>query len=188
LLLDLPAHGESTGARITFGARESAGVFAAVAWLRDRLPGERVGAIAISLGGAATLLGPTQLPLDALVLESVYPTIESALHHRLAARLGRAPATLLVPVFTRALAPVLGVTAADLRPIDRIGAVTAPLLVLSGTEDDRTPPAEAAALAARARVRLNLIPGAGHADLERHDPAGYWRIVGPFLAALLRQP
>ena len=186
LLLDLPAHGESPGARITFGAREAAGAAAALAWLRDRLPGERVGAIAVSLGGAAALLGPQPLAVDALVLESVYPTIESALHHRLAIRLGDGPAALLVPVFTAVLSPILGVSPTDLRPIERIGAVTAPLLILSGAEDARTPPAEAAALAARARAPLHLLPGAGHVDLERHDPAAYWRIVEPFLTAHLR--
>ena len=36
----------------------------------QRLPAERVGAIGSSLGGAAALLGPGPLPVDALVLES----------------------------------------------------------------------------------------------------------------------
>lgn len=52
LLVDLPAHGESLGERITFGAREAAGVTSALAFLRNELPDERVGVIGVSLGAA----------------------------------------------------------------------------------------------------------------------------------------
>ena len=38
LLIDLASHGESPGARITFGAREAAGVRAALAYLARNLP------------------------------------------------------------------------------------------------------------------------------------------------------
>ena len=36
LLIDLPTHGESSGDRITFGAREGEGVNAALAFLREK--------------------------------------------------------------------------------------------------------------------------------------------------------
>ncbi|HEY9425765.1 MAG TPA: alpha/beta fold hydrolase, partial [Gemmatimonadaceae bacterium] len=91
LLIDLPSHGESEGARITFGARESEGTRAALAYLRRVAPGERVGAIGASLGGASLLLGtrgPAANGADAVVLESVYPTIGEAVADRLRIRLG----------------------------------------------------------------------------------------------------
>ncbi len=190
LLIDLPAHGESPGARITLGARESTGAGAALAWLRARLPGERIGAIGISLGGAATLLGSTPLPVEALVLESVYPTIDAALSNRLRVTTGAVPTAILAPLFHMLLPPVLGVGAADLRPIDRIGGIAAPLLLLAGAEDDRTTLAESRALfdAAPAPKRLVVVPGAGHVDLAAHDPAFYWGAVLPFLAGSLRAP
>lgn len=190
LLIDLPAHGESPGARITFGAHEAAGAAAALAWLRARLPGERIGAIGISLGGAAALLGPAPLAVEALVLESVYPTIDAALSNRLRVAAGVVPATLLAPLFHVLLPPVLGVGAADLRPIDRIGGITAPLLLISGAVDDRTTLAESRALfaAAAAPKRFLAIPGAAHVDLAAHDPALYWGAVLPFLAGALRAP
>jgi uncharacterized protein len=75
LLFDFQAHGESTGTRITFGHREGQDAAAAIAYMRARLPGERVGAIGSSLGGAAALLAPKPLDVDALVLESVYSEI-----------------------------------------------------------------------------------------------------------------
>lgn len=190
LLIDLPAHGESPGARITFGARESAGAAAALAWLRARLPGERMGAIGISLGGAATLLGPAPLPVEALVLESVYPTIDAALANRLRVAAGAVPAALLAPLFHLLLPPGLGVSAADLRPIDRISGIAAPLLLVTGAEDNRTTPAESRVLfsAAPAPKRFLAIPGAGHVDLATHDPDRYWGAVLPFLAGALRTP
>src|ERR1700722_1585056 len=57
LLFDLQAHGESTGDRITFGIKEGLDVQSALDVLRQKAPGERVGVIAVSLGGAAALLG-----------------------------------------------------------------------------------------------------------------------------------
>lgn len=85
LLFDFQAHGESPGKRITFGYLEALDAEAAVAFARQRLPGERIGAVGTSLGGAAALLGPAPLPVDALVLESVYPDIRSATANRIRA-------------------------------------------------------------------------------------------------------
>ena len=76
LLFDFQAHGESGGSRITFGKLEGMDAAAAVRFARGRAPGEPLGAVGISLGGAAALLGPGVLDVDALVLEAVYPTID----------------------------------------------------------------------------------------------------------------
>src|SRR5205823_4532680 len=88
LLVDLPAHGESSGDRITFGVREGAGVTAALAYLRQQLPGERVGVIGVSLGAASLVLSRPSPTPDAVVLESMYPTIEEAVADRLVLHLG----------------------------------------------------------------------------------------------------
>src|SRR5215467_1073229 len=53
LLIDFPGHGESSCERITFGARESQGVTASLEYLRRRLPQDRIGVVAVSLGAAA---------------------------------------------------------------------------------------------------------------------------------------
>jgi pimeloyl-ACP methyl ester carboxylesterase len=79
LAIDLQSHGESTGIRITFGVLESQDALSAVEYLRSRLPNEKIASIGVSLGGAATLLGPRSSPVDALVLESVYPDIDRAI-------------------------------------------------------------------------------------------------------------
>lgn len=193
LLFDFQAHGESTGRRITFGYRESLDAASAVAFLRAKAPGERLAAIGQSLGGAAALLGQAPLPVDGLVLESVYPDIDHALGNRFNVVLGpvgRLMTPWLVPLFDTVLESVLGFRAADLRPIDHIGAVTAPLLIASGTADDRTPTAETQSLYdhASAPKQLWLVEGAHHVDLEAYTPEAYWRIVMPFLTKTLQTP
>ena len=193
LLFDFQAHGESTGRRITFGKLEALDAAAAVAFARDRAPGERVGAVGISLGGAAALLGPEPLDVDALVLESVYPDIDAALANRLRAALGGIVGPVAVPVlgplFKLLLPPILGVRPAELRPVDRIGEVRVPVLVAAGTADDRTTLAESQDLFAHVRAPGTFwaVPGAGHEDLQRFDPVGYERVVLAFLDHHLRQ-
>jgi alpha-beta hydrolase superfamily lysophospholipase len=188
LLIDLPAHGESSGEWITFGKQEGAGVRAALAYLAQRLPDERVGVIAVSLGAAATVLANPQSAPAALVLESMYPTIEEALKDRLALHLG---------AWGRALSPLLlcqlpwrtGVSAAELRPIDQIGQLHSPLLLVSGAEDRHTTLAETERLFAAAvePKALWIVGGAAHVDLHDIDRAAYEARVGGFLAEQLRR-
>jgi fermentation-respiration switch protein FrsA (DUF1100 family) len=193
LLFDFQAHGESPGRLITFGHLEALDAAAAVAFVRQHLPNERIGAIGVSLGGAAALLGSAPRPVDALVLESVYPDIDAALSDRLRASLGAIAGPVLTPVlrtaFETLLPPVLGVGLAGLRPIDHIGGVTAPILIASGIADDHTTIAETRAMFARAAEPKQFwaVPGAAHVDLEQHDPVAYWGIVLPFLTQHLQQ-
>jgi uncharacterized protein len=191
LLFDFQAHGESTGARITFGHREGQDAAAAVAYVRARLPNERVGAIGSSLGGAAALLAPAPLDVDALVLESVYSDIGAAIENRIIAVLGPIGTVVAPPttaLFKLLLPPFLGVTAADLRPIDRIAQVRAPVLVAGGMLDDRTSIVETRRMFARANEpkQLWVVARAGHVDLEGFAPAEYRSHVLAFMIETLR--
>jgi len=192
LLFDFQAHGESTGARITFGYLEGRDANSAVAFMRARLPAERVGALGTSLGGAAALLGPEPLGVDALVIESVYPDIHAAIANRirttLGARLGAVLTPPLVGLFMGLLPPVLGIDPARLRPIDHIAQVRTPVLVASGIDDRYTRIAEATAMFERAPAPKEFwaVPDAGHVDLEAVDPEAYRRRVLPFLAQALQ--
>jgi fermentation-respiration switch protein FrsA (DUF1100 family) len=194
LLFDFQAHGESPGARITFGRLEGLDAAAAVKFVRQRVPAERVGAIGTSLGGAAALLAPAPLPIDALVLEAVYTDIGTAVANRIRSVLGwhlggEILARPLGRLFELLLPPFLGVRPADLRPIDRIGRLNAPVLVATGTRDDRATIAEATALFERAREPKMFWPveGAAHVDLEVHAPDEYRRRVLAFLVENLQR-
>jgi fermentation-respiration switch protein FrsA (DUF1100 family) len=189
LLIDLPSHGESSGDRITFGRRESLGVEAALRWLRTRLPGEKVGAIGVSLGGASLLFAQRQPELDALVLESVYPTIVDAVQDRLSMRLGSVAGHALAPLLLMQIPLRLGFGTDQLRPVDAIAGVRAPLLVASGTGDQHTrwPETEALFAAAREPKVLWPVPGAAHVDLHDFDPTAYEARLGPWLHAHLRK-
>ncbi|MDQ3585045.1 MAG: alpha/beta fold hydrolase [Acidobacteriota bacterium] len=117
LLFDFQAHGETPGERITFGYRESHDARAAVAFLRANAPGERVGIIGVSMGGAAMLLATPLIAADAVVLEMVYPTIKEAIANRLTMRLG-SWSSALTPLLSAQLR--LGVDAEELRPINKV--------------------------------------------------------------------
>ncbi len=187
---DFQAHGESTGDVITYGARESLDAEAALEFLRRKVPGERIGVIGVSMGGAASLLGPGPLPADAFVLESVYPTIGQAVRDRLTAWLGPLGAVgeLIAPAMTDLLGAEIGVSASQLQPITRIGALRAPVLVIAGTKDRYTHLAEAESLYARAPEpkRFWAVPGAGHEDLFAFAGQEYARRVSAFLEEYLR--
>jgi fermentation-respiration switch protein FrsA (DUF1100 family) len=190
LLPDFQAHGESDGRHITFGSLESLDARAALAFLRACTADEPVAAIGVSMGGAAALLGPGQLEVDALVLESVYPTIRQALEDRLAVWMGPAGRLnrLVAPVIIRGVSAEIGVSEDSLRPIDRIATTETPVFVLSGTRDSYTPIAEARALFERAAGPKEFwaVEGARHEDLHAFATREYEERIGSFLAKRLR--
>mgnify|MGYP001355660392 CR=1 FL=1 len=186
VMIDLRAHGESGGERISAGHFERLDARAAVEFARTAEPRAPIGVIGVSLGGAAALLA-SPLGIDALVLESVYPNITAAIHNRVAARLGwlsYVPAELLL----LQLAPRLRVSPAELRPEDLLPRVGCPLLLISGSQDRHTPAQEARAMLERAPAlkELWLVAGAAHVDLHRASPGEYRRRVLEFLDANLR--
>lgn len=185
ILIDFQAHGESAGGHITAGYVERHDARAAVDFARKRNPNHRIGVVGWSLGGAATLLA-SPLAIDALVLESVYPSISEAVHDRVAMRLGPM-SYVLSPVLLTEFRMRLGISPADLRPIDHIAGVGCPVLVASGDLDQHTTLAETKSLFAAAAEpkRLVVFQGAAHSDLLAYNPEQYKREVLPFLAANL---
>jgi len=187
LMIDLQAHGETPGTEITFGWRESADVRAALAWARQRAVSRPIGAIGCSLGGAAVLLGPQPAGFDAVVLEAVYPRLSTAVENRIRIRLGPV-APVLAPLLLFQLQPRLNISPHDLEPIRLIAHLGAPILLVAGSDDERTTLAESKELfeAAAAPKRLWVVKGARHQDFLAFDPAGYESEVVGFLREHLR--
>ncbi|MHC4844991.1 MAG: alpha/beta hydrolase [Planctomycetota bacterium] len=182
LLFDFQSHGESEGEAVTFGHLEAQDAAAAVAWMRERLPGEPLAAIGVSLGGAASLLDPGPLDVDALVLEAVYADIHRAVASRLGMRFG-APGAWATPLLTMQLRPRLGIDADDLRPVDRIRDLRCPVLIVAGEVDRHTMLSQSMDLhrAAPEPKSLWIVPGAAHGDLHAHAPREYEQRVLAFL-------
>ena len=181
LLIDLQAHGESPGEYITAGHLERLDVEAAVRFARKYKPEQPVAVIGVSLGGAATLLA-SPLNVDAVILESVYPTIGEAIDNRVRMRLGS-----LSPIATRLLLwqlkPRLGISPTQLRPIDHIADIGCPVLIMGGKQDKHTLPTETTRFyqAALEPKQLALIDGAAHVDLYRFNCQLYSDLVLGFL-------
>jgi len=167
LLFDFQAHGESDGKRVSFGYLESNDARAVINFLHINLPGEKIGLIGVSMGGAAALFASPPLDVNAMVLEMVYPTIDKAITNRLTMRLGRW-ASVLTPLLTWQLKPRLGIDADALRPIERVGGIRAPKLFIVGADDQHTTLEESEALfnAAAAPKEMWVVKGAKHVDLH----------------------
>lgn len=187
LLIDLPGQGASSASAVTFGLREADGVRAALTWLRVRVPGQRIGVIGVSLGAASFVLCRGCAPVDAVVLEAMYPTIEDAVADRLRIRLGALGGPLSALLLWQ-LPLRLNIHTSDLRPIARMGALGAPVLIVAGGADRHTTLPETRRLfaAAAAPKDLWVVPGAAHVDLYDFAPAAYQERIGAFLAQHLK--
>lgn len=174
LLFDFQAHGESVGRQITFGYLESRDATAAVDFARATFPGEKIGVIGVSLGGAAALLASPPLPVQALVLESVFPTLWQATEDRMIDRFGFL-GRLATPLLTVQLKPRLGIGLEDLRPIACAAKISAPKFFIAGAADRLTTAQESRALYAAAAEpkQFWLIDKAAHVDLHAFAGAEY---------------
>ena len=187
LLIDLQAHGESPGKRITFGARESENIEAAVAFLRETFPFEQIGAIGVSLGAAAIVLAKHNLNLDAAVLESLHPTIEEAVENRLKLHLGEYGSVLL-PLILFQFSFYLDIPTDELSPITKIDNLNTPLLMISGTHDAHTtlPETERMFAIAREPKEIWIVSGAEHFNMHSYAGRTYEHRVSNFLSRYLR--
>ena len=189
LLIDLPGHGASPAPAITFGLKEAHAVKAALDYLRQRYPTQRLGVIGVSLGAASYVLCTDCPRVDAVVLESMYPTIEEAVEDRLRMRLG----FLALPLSKLLLWQLplrLDIEPEQLRPIERMQQLDAPLLLASGDQDRHTTIAETRRIFAAARDNKQLweVAGAAHVDLHRFTPQQYERRITAFLSRHLAPP
>jgi dipeptidyl aminopeptidase/acylaminoacyl peptidase len=180
LLYDARACGESSGDCVTFGYRERHDVIAAVKFVQARGYND-IACLGVSQGGATILFAAEELlDVKCVICESVYDEMTHAVDRRMRRYTGipgSIGACLLVPFAEQHI----GLDIDDVRPVDHIGSLKCPVLVISGEEDNRTWPEDTQRLFAAAKEpkELWMLPNAGHEDLFRH--AGYTDKVGAFL-------
>jgi pimeloyl-ACP methyl ester carboxylesterase len=191
LAIDFRGHGESGAAPRTFGLYEARDAAAALAFLRAGAPARRIGLIGISLGGAAALLGDDgPLPVQAMILQAVYPDLRDAIFNRIAQRTGRALAALGEPLLSYQSWLRYGVLPGRLAPLEALRRYRGPVLVIGGAADLNTPPAETRALygAAPGPKSLWLLEGLDHAGASAVWTDDYRRHVRSFFARSLGEP
>jgi fermentation-respiration switch protein FrsA (DUF1100 family) len=187
LLFDFQAHGESPGKQITIGHLESRDAQAAVEFMKKNCPGEKLGVIGISMGGAAAVLASPALEVDAMVLEEVYPDIERATANRMERYFG-AWAHGLGRLLIMQLPLRAGIEKEALRPIDRVGAIKVPKLFIAGAKDLHTKLNESRELFAAAAEPKEfwLVEEAAHVDVHQMLKEEYERRILDFFEKRLR--
>ena len=133
------------------------------------------------MGGAAALLAFPPLDANAIVIEMVYPTINQAISNRLTMKLGNW-ASVLTPLLSWQLQPRLGISAQELRPIDKVGNIRVPKLFIVGEADQHTTLEESRQLfnAAAEPKEWWLVSGAKHVDLHSIAKEAYEQRVLDF--------
>ncbi|HEY3783895.1 MAG TPA: alpha/beta fold hydrolase [Steroidobacteraceae bacterium] len=187
LLIDFQGHGESRGSHVSFGFREAHDVVGAIQYLRYTMPNEPIGVIGASLGADAFVLTKEHLPVDAVVLESMYPSVRGAVESRLRVHVGLfAPA--FAPLMAMQVRVRLGISGDREAIQDGLAHLGTPLLMASSTDDPDTPLEEERSLFAAASQPKEFwaVQGAGRGDLYEFAKGEYERRVAAFLRAHLK--
>lgn len=174
LMIDFQSHGESIGDGITFGYLEALDAEAAFTFLENKLPNNHIGVIGVSLGGAAALLGQVAEKSKAIIIESVYPTIEEAIKNRLVRYLGKS-GKYLSPLLILQIKYRLNIDINRLHPIERIKNIKGAVLVICGSADKYTTLAESERMFEQAKEpkQFWVVNGAAHVDFSCFDENHY---------------
>ncbi|RVD58741.1 alpha/beta fold hydrolase [Mesorhizobium sp. M2D.F.Ca.ET.185.01.1.1] len=185
LLFDMSGHGESGGTVQGFGYSEGQDAARILTYARQRFPGQKIGALGSSLGAASFIFATPQALADAYVLEQLYATLRETTAWRMPFHALR---SLQADILLAQMSVRLGFGADDVRPVDRIGKIGKPLILLAGGADPFIDRGQVAALHDAAPAsQLVWFEGAGHVDLLRYDTPRYRDAVLPFLSTNLCQ-
>lgn len=163
LAFDFPGHGDNPKPRwTTIGAREAATVTDALGWVGAT--GRPCVVYGVSMGGAAAILALADACppfVRGLVTDGTYDRLDRVFDNVLSV-------TPFLPGYLRGAAErvmqaITGWHPRSIRPVDRIGAIDVPILLLHGDRDPLIPP-EASSMLAAASTTATLRPYAGLHD------------------------
>lgn len=184
LVFDLRAHGRSGGSSTGLGWLERADVAAAIAWASARHPDTKVAVIGSSMGGAAAAfaLGYGLARPDAVVLDSAYSTLDSAVLGWWRFLGGKTLAWILAPTL------LLSAVFVRFRPrdVDVARALSqapeTPVLILHGKRDNLALPSQALRnFEACRRGTLEWFDNCGHSEGRLNQPEKYLAVLQRFL-------
>ena len=175
LLLEVRAHGASSGDRLGMGYDEVEDVRAAWACLDEASGGADVYVMGFSMGGAAAVNAFGRIDgLDGLVAVSAYASFDGLILEK-AEAMG-VPGFLRAlhrPLILASLRALYGVEAVrDLRPEVQIAAAgDRPVLLMAAADDPVVPVSDTEALAAACpAARVWIRPGGDHLVFQNNDP------------------
>lgn len=181
LLLDARCHGRSDDDEFASMPRFAEDVAAGLAWLRRHpdVDGSRIVLVGHSVGAGACLLVASRDDGVAAVVSIASMAHPEVFMRRTLRRRLPAPLTRLS---LRYLEHTIGQRFDTFAPVNTIGRVRAPVLLLHGSRDATVPVEDAHALQARAggRARLHVVAGADHGGSDALAEAA------PALLAFLR--
>ncbi len=190
LVFDFRAHGESEGRWTSCGVLETLDLEGAVRYLmaRPEVRGESVGVVGFSMGAAVAITAAARMrEIGAVVADSSFATFRSALQTGFKTIWGLPsfPLGALSLWFGERL---VGVCAADNRPVEVVGRLSPrPLLIVHGERDRIVSLREADLLfeAAREPKELWIVPGMDHVQAKEHDLPAYVDRLDDFLTRWL---
>ncbi len=187
--IDFRGHGESQAESKSFGLFEARDANAAMLWIRKNHPRSKIGAIGVSLGGAASLLGSQgPLPVDAMILQAVYPDIDRAIRNRMAAKAGNITAAILTPLLTYQSPILYGVWPASISPIKAAQKFKGAVLIIGGGNDVYTPASESTQLSKSfpGQGALWIVDGLSHDQISGLDNPQYQKRILNFFDKALK--
>lgn len=191
LLFDLRAHGESEGKVLSAGYYEKQDLLGALDFATG-VQGERwerVGVLGFSLGAAIALLAAEQEPrLRALAADSSFASLSDLIAKETADRtpLSETTSRLLLPGMVALARLRYGIPLDRIRPVESIGRLDYPLLLIHTEGDSRIPVEQSRRLIEAARdpgTELWVVPGTEHAIAYKAQPQEYLRRVADYFRA-----
>jgi uncharacterized protein len=191
LLFDFRGNGDSGDGPQSLAHHEQRDLTAAVDLVRSRRPDARIAVVAFSMGASTAILTAADDPrIEALVADSPFTSLSDVVaagYQRY-----RLPTQPLLPLADLLNRLRYGYTFSQVRPVDRVAAISPrPLLLLHGTHDRIIPFHHAVQLAQAAApgpVELVAFEGADHCGGYFQDRAAYITSVAEFLDRTLDQP
>ena len=175
---DFRGHGDSGGHTCTLGVNEAADVKAAYDFAVEYFPDRKIFAWSTSLGAAATVRAAAEYQIfDKLIVDATFASIKDVAMETKFCYLGPFDSTawqisrLWYRIFT-------GKDIEEFGPINDIGKIESPILLIHGTHDPVIPHSESDKLLAAAKQGTELwkVVGAGHSG-SFHHPGYSKRIV-----------
>jgi fermentation-respiration switch protein FrsA (DUF1100 family) len=182
LMIDLRAHGESQGERLSFGVEERRDIMGAVDWLKAQgfAPGS-VGVLGVSMGASAAIGAAAEdSDIGALIADCGFADMGALLRRHWYSASGGLPGFYLPT--TILMGRLLGYDFFSDRPLDEIGRIAPrPVLIVHGDADGLVPLSDAQQLvAAGPSAELWVVHGAGHGGSYGIDPPAYTERVAAF--------